>query len=164
MGLCDGVRPYSPAERPVKSWGPLHTQTGSRKNLSATGYWAEQELRRAEQGVKWECLCSAVRPAMQSCRRLYTLQCSDEPAWCVAYDASLALWSCSYGSVVLWNSSGSRNHHVLAQCHHSDRLGTHIGDYRAGDTGEETRKNYVHVGSGPLSFLQEVERGRQVML
>lgn len=49
-GLCDGVRPYSP-EYPVKSWGPLHRQTGSRKNLTATGYWAERELRKTEQGV-----------------------------------------------------------------------------------------------------------------
>lgn len=113
MGLCDGVRPYSLAKHSVKSWELLHRWTGSRKNLTATGYWGEQKLRRTEQGVNWECLDSAVRPAMQSCRRLHTLQCS--AAWYVADDASLAFQGCSYGTVVLWNSSGNRDPHVLAQ-------------------------------------------------
>lgn len=37
-GLFDGIKPYSLIECPVKPWGPLHRWTGSRKNLTATGY------------------------------------------------------------------------------------------------------------------------------
>lgn len=101
------------------------TQTGSRKNLTALGYWAEQELKKTEQGVNGSVLVQQsglqCNPA-EGCTHCSALM-SQLGTWYMMHlrhcGAALMELLCCAGTTMCWHR----------QCHHCDRLGTHIRDY-----------------------------------